>query len=108
MNRLRRRFGFDGNELRREVDRAQWMIGPLLLILLLGIAPMASAGVSDEAPRSHTRTITDAAGIGLGTILAMGLPMLLVYGLLRHRCDRRRAQLREAGWARLDARRIGP
>jgi hypothetical protein len=176
--RLRRRIGFDGNELRRDVDRKQRAGGLLLLMLFMGCGlPVCGyialtayhsgvraerheaatwhevdatvlkvedlrsahrstvmwrepsgqlrtgsydtwyaatvgdhvklwagpATVSDEGPRRHARTVGEAIGAGLGTVTAVGLPLLSAYLLIRHRCDRRRDRLWDADWERLDA-----
>lgn len=39
MDRWRRRFGFDTNNLRRDVDRFQWRIGLVLLVAFLTVTP---------------------------------------------------------------------
>lgn len=54
-------------------------------------------------PRPHSRTVTDAAYAGAATVLACALPVLVAYILVRRRCDRHRADLWEADWARMDA-----
>ncbi|MFC9974809.1 hypothetical protein ACFVH6_28295 [Spirillospora sp. NPDC127200] len=54
-------------------------------------------------PRPHSRTVTDAAYAGAAAVLAVGLPLLLAYLVLRHRCDRRRDAMWDAAWERMDA-----
>ncbi|XVQ13516.1 Rv1733c family protein [Spirillospora sp. CA-255316] len=56
-------------------------------------------------PRPHSRTVTDAAYAGGAAAIAAGLPLLGAYLLVRHRCDRRRYELWDDAWARLDADR---
>ncbi|MWA03635.1 hypothetical protein F8568_025280 [Actinomadura sp. LD22] len=63
------------------------------------------AGVSDVAPRRHTRTVAEAVGAGLGAATAAGLPLLAAYLLVRYRYDRQRDRLWDAAWERLDAGR---
>ncbi|WP_067489580.1 Rv1733c family protein [Actinomadura hibisca] len=53
-------------------------------------------------PRPHSRTVTDAAYAGGAAAVAAGLPLLLAYLLLRHRCDRRRDAMWDAAWERMD------
>ncbi|TDC89463.1 hypothetical protein [Actinomadura sp. 7K507] len=60
-------------------------------------------GAPTVRPRPHSRTVTDAAYAGAAAVLGCGLPVLLVYALVRRRCDRHRYDLWEAGWARMDA-----
>lgn len=73
-DRLRRRCGFDGNGLRRRVDRIQWRAGLLLLLLFLVVAPTAcahvvwsvhSAGVRAERYEAATRHRVDATVVGV-------------------------------------------
>ncbi|MWA01090.1 hypothetical protein F8568_012010 [Actinomadura sp. LD22] len=54
-------------------------------------------------PRPHSRTVTDAAYAATAAVLGVGLPILLAYVLVRHRCDHRRDEMWEADWARMDA-----
>lgn len=42
LGRCRRRFGFDRNELRRQIDRTQWRTGLAMLVLFLLAAPAAA------------------------------------------------------------------
>ncbi|MGI5202451.1 Rv1733c family protein [Spirillospora sp. CA-108201] len=72
--RLRRRCGFDGNALRRRVDRIQWRVGLLLLLLFLVAAPVAcshvvssvhAAGVRAERYEAATRHRVDATVVGV-------------------------------------------
>ncbi|MFD0686722.1 Rv1733c family protein [Actinomadura fibrosa] len=182
--RLRRRLGFERNELRRRVDRVQRLAALLLLLLLLGTAPPLAlwtahwsydSGVAAERaerasrrqvvatvtstggigtagdryihetvqaawtgvdgrrhsgslpswkkarvgahrtiwidrrseptvrPRPHSRTVTDATYAAAATVLALSMPVLLAYAMVRRRCDRHRDELWEAAWARMDA-----
>lgn len=59
MDRWRRRFGFDANDLRRDVDRTQWRIGVGLLMIFLCLAPplaVQGAGhVYDSGVRAERR-----------------------------------------------------
>ncbi|WP_067461209.1 Rv1733c family protein [Actinomadura macra] len=43
VDRLRRRFGFDLNDLRRSVDRRQWAVGLGAALVFAGIGPPACA-----------------------------------------------------------------
>ncbi|MBT2212693.1 MULTISPECIES: hypothetical protein [Actinomadura] len=63
LDRLRRRIGFDRNDLRRSVDRGQWMLGIALLMLFLSLAPplclragRAAYGSGVDAERSEAAT----------------------------------------------------
>ncbi|MFG2088592.1 MULTISPECIES: hypothetical protein [unclassified Spirillospora] len=182
-DRWRRTFGFDANDMRRDVDRTQWRFGLFLLALFLVVTPPLSvhtaqavhdsgkrnerhesdvwhrvyatvvkaeqlrggrqvtvtwtepdgtrrtgdlttwsrvrAGdrvrawvgpgrVSFMPPNSHTQTVLNTVAAGTGVVLATGLPLFGLYGLVRRRCDRRRDRLWDAAWARLDNHRIGP
>jgi hypothetical protein len=53
-------------------------------------------------PRRHVQTVGDAVYAAGGTALAIGTLLLVAYGALRHRCDRRRAQLWENEWTQMD------
>ena len=57
------------------------------------------------APRSHGRTVTDAVYVAASATLGAALPFLLVYLLVRRRCDRHRFAMWDAAWARMDADR---
>ncbi|MEU8802891.1 hypothetical protein [Spirillospora sp. NPDC048819] len=182
-DRWRRTFGFDANDLRRDVDRAQWRIGLFLLALFLIVAPPLSVhtaqavhdsgtrserqkaaashrvnatvvqaeqlrggyrvtvawsdpdgtrrtgdfttwsrvragdriwawaspgGVSLTPPNRHAQTVVNTVAAGTGVVLAVGLPLFGLYGLVRLGCDRRRDRLWDAAWARLDNHSIGP
>ncbi|GAA1898466.1 Rv1733c family protein [Actinomadura bangladeshensis] len=74
LNRRRRGWGFDRNDLRREVDRAQMFYGLLLLILFLAVTPPVSAhavqavydsGVRAERYEATTRHRVDATVVGI-------------------------------------------
>ncbi|MFB4309333.1 hypothetical protein [Actinomadura sp. GTD37] len=52
LERVRRRFGFDRNELRRPVDRRQWTVGVGAAVLFAGLAPPASAVLAVQAYRT--------------------------------------------------------
>jgi hypothetical protein len=56
-------------------------------------------------PRPHSRTVTDAVYAAFAATLASGAPLLLIYLLVRHRCDRYRDGLWDEAWARMDAER---
>ncbi|WP_141576779.1 hypothetical protein [Actinomadura sp. WMMA1423] len=179
-DRLRRRCGFDGNPLRRHVDRVQWRIGLLLLLVFLVAAPVVCAHVvgpvhgagvraeryeaatrhrvdatvigvrplesgrevtaawtdpdgasrtghytswkatqlgerrelwagpggrlGETGPRKHMRTIGDDVSAGAAAATGAGLPLLALYLLLRHRCDRRRYRRWDEEWADFDRR----
>lgn len=184
LQRLRRRFGFDGNDLRRTVDRRQWAVGLTAAVSFAAIAPplcasMASlayrSGTRAEAaqtathhlvsarvartatettgqvrysyalltwtgpdgqahwttvpakrsmspgtpqriwvdasgeparrPQGHADTVTTTAFAGATAAGAAGAPPLAVYLLVRRRCERRRARMWDAAWARLDPAR---
>lgn len=191
-NRLRRRLGFDRNDLRRRVDRVQWTLSLGLVVLFLAAATPIAAWVgaltydsgmraerrenahrhsvvatvigpgglgsagSDRyihrtvraswpdpsapggpprvgvipawkgadpgttrriwvdgsgdltvRPRPHARTVADTAYLASAAVLIAGIPVLLGYWLVRRRCDRRRYEMWDADWARLDTPRIG-
>jgi hypothetical protein len=55
LGRIRRRFGFDGNDLRREVDRRQRAAGVGAAVLFAGIAPPMSAAFAADAYGSGVR-----------------------------------------------------
>ncbi|WP_146877334.1 hypothetical protein [Actinomadura madurae] len=65
-------------------------------------------GVGEHAPRTHARTVGDAAAIGASTVAATGLPLLGLYMLLRHRLDQQRYRMWTEEWAHFDRRHIGP
>ncbi|QKG26344.1 Rv1733c family protein [Actinomadura verrucosospora] len=54
-------------------------------------------------PRPHSRTVTDAAYAATAAVLGVGTPALLAYLMVRRRCDRRRDEMWEADWARMDS-----
>ncbi|WP_344590885.1 Rv1733c family protein [Actinomadura vinacea] len=56
-------------------------------------------------PRPHSRTVTDAVYAGGAAAIAAGLPFLGAYLLVRYQCDRRRDEMWDAAWARMDAQR---
>jgi hypothetical protein len=73
-DRLRRRCGFDGNPLRRHVDRVQWRVGLLLLLVFLVVAPIAcahavrsvhTAGVRAERYEAATRRRVEATVVAV-------------------------------------------
>ncbi|WP_131740111.1 Rv1733c family protein [Actinomadura roseirufa] len=55
VTRWRRRYGFDRNDLRREVDRVQWLTGLLLLVAALVTVPPLSLHAGRSAYASGTR-----------------------------------------------------
>lgn len=55
LDRWRRSCGFDGNDLRRYVDRAQWRLGLALLGLFLVAAPVLGARVAGAVHASGVR-----------------------------------------------------
>ncbi|MFG2006219.1 hypothetical protein ACGFNU_44430 [Spirillospora sp. NPDC048911] len=125
-NRLRRRLGFDRNQLRRRVDRLQWVAGLTLLLLYLVTAPAVTAvavervyangiraehaqtreatGRTAERPRTHTDTVADSATAGVIAVAVSGLPFLSVYLIVRRRSDRHRQRSWDTAWAGLDRR----
>ncbi|MGI5330569.1 Rv1733c family protein [Actinomadura nitritigenes] len=69
LQRLRRRFGFDGNDLRRATDRRQRAVGLAAAVSFAGIAPPLCAGVVSltyrsglgaEAAQAATHRLVDA------------------------------------------------
>lgn len=185
LGRLRRRFGFDRNEMRRRVDRIQWTVGVALTLVFLLVAPVlavwagarayesgmhaerrqhatrwevtatvtgpggvagdrylhrtvqatwrapdgavrtgripawkdAQAGARRQIwvdrsgrpvprPRPHSRTLVDTGYAAIGGTAGVGLPLLIVYWLVRRRCDRIRYARWDAEWARIDPHRI--
>lgn len=52
LGRVRRRFGFDRNDLRRGVDRRQWAVGVGAVVLFAGLAPPAAAALASHAYRT--------------------------------------------------------
>ncbi len=183
LNRRRRSWGFDRNDLRRAVDRAQMFYGLLLFVIFLAVTPLASAhvvqsvyhsgvlperseattrhrvdatlvkikrlhtgrevtvtwtdsdgtvqnghyttwrgaslgdhpkvwarpgGVGEDPPRTHVRTIGDAAASGATTVMASGQASAGIYLVLRRRYDKRRYRMWDEAWAGFDRRRIGP
>lgn len=61
------------------------------------------AGKVAVRPRPHSRTVTDSVYAAGAAVLGVAFPILVAYGLVRRRCDRRRDDLWEADWARMDA-----
>ncbi|RSN70975.1 Rv1733c family protein [Actinomadura sp. WAC 06369] len=55
LDRWRRRCGFDRNDLRRYVDRAQWRLGLALLGIFLVAAPVLGAPVAGAVHESGVR-----------------------------------------------------
>jgi hypothetical protein len=55
-NRWRRSCGFDGNDLWRDVDRRQWRLGLLLLMVFLSATPPLCAHVVQAVYGSGVRT----------------------------------------------------
>jgi hypothetical protein len=55
LQRLRRRFGFDGNDLRRTADRRQWAVGLAATVSFAGIAPPLCAGIISLTYRSGVK-----------------------------------------------------
>lgn len=68
---------------------------------------VTGSGEPTVKPRPHSRTVADTAYITSATVLATGLPVLLVYWGVRFQCDRQRDKMWDADWARLDTPRIG-
>ncbi|MBO2445078.1 hypothetical protein J4557_47000 [Actinomadura nitritigenes] len=185
LQRLRRRFGFDGNDLRRPTDRRQRAVGLAAAVSFAGLAPPLCAGVVSPAyrsglraeaaqtathrlvdarvartetgttgqvrysfavlawtsadgerhwttvpasratrpgavrriwvdasgeparrPQSRSDTVTTAAFAGVAATVAAGALPFSAYLLVRRRCDRRRAQMWDLEWARLDRRQM--
>ncbi|HEU5023885.1 MAG TPA: hypothetical protein VFV01_03090 [Spirillospora sp.] len=52
----RRRFGFDRNALRRDVDRAQWLIGLFLMLAGLVAGVLVSVRVGEDVYGAGVRT----------------------------------------------------
>ncbi|MBA9006806.1 Rv1733c family protein [Thermomonospora cellulosilytica] len=55
LGRLRRRFGFDRNGMRRRVDRAQWAVGVVLTAVFLLTAPLLAVWAGSWAYDSGMR-----------------------------------------------------
>ncbi|HEY8481807.1 MAG TPA: hypothetical protein VIL71_18430 [Spirillospora sp.] len=79
IDRWRRRFGFDTNDLRRPVDRVQWRVGLLLLAVFLGVTPPLTAHVAahvhDAGERAERRDAAtwrrvDATVVEVGALRA--------------------------------------
>jgi hypothetical protein len=51
LGRVRRRFGFDRNDLRRGVDRRQWAVGVGAVALFAGLAPPAATALAAQTYR---------------------------------------------------------
>ncbi|TNY35786.1 hypothetical protein [Thermomonospora catenispora] len=77
LGRLRRRFGFDRNEMRRRVDRVQWTVGVTLVLVFLLAAPALAvwagaraydAGVRAERRQHATRWEATATVTGPGGV----------------------------------------
>ncbi|MGH3389589.1 MAG: Rv1733c family protein [Actinomadura sp.] len=64
-----------------------------------------SSGTPTTRPRTRYQAYADAAFAGTGVAVGVG-GALVVYGVLRRCCDRRRDLLWEAEWARIDSCRI--
>ncbi|MBO2464744.1 Rv1733c family protein [Actinomadura violacea] len=64
-------------------------------------------GAMSRRPQGRTDTVAGAVFAGAGAAGAAALPPLAVYLLVRRRCDRDRAALWDAAWARLDRPHIG-
>jgi hypothetical protein len=176
-DRLRRRFGFDRNELRRPVDRRQRTVGAAAAALFAVLAPPVSASLAADAyqsgvrtehrhlrsvtaqivhtapeggagvrhtyaelawtspdgvprttvvpadksvrpgmghriwvdadgdpirrPQSHATTLLTTAAAAAMAAVAVGLPLLSLYLLVRRGCDRRRSLLWDESWRAL-------
>lgn len=61
MDRWRRRFGFDTNNLRRDVDRFQWRIGLVLLVAFLTVTPPLTVIVAGQVYEAGERAERRAA-----------------------------------------------
>ncbi|MFB4298561.1 hypothetical protein [Actinomadura sp. NTSP31] len=66
------------------------------------------AGVREDRPRSHARTIDDTAARTTSTTAATAAVFAGGYWLLRRRLDRVRYGQWDAAWADFDRHRIGP
>ncbi|SFQ42933.1 hypothetical protein SAMN04489713_13210 [Actinomadura madurae] len=181
LGRVRRRFGFDRNELRRTVDRRQRAAGAATAALFVVLAPPVSASLAADAyqsgvraehyhlrrvtaqiihtapgggagvrhtyaelawtspegvprttvvpadksvrpgmghriwvdaegnpirrPQTHATTVTTTAVAAAMALVAIGLPLLSLYLLVRRGCDRRRYLLWDESWSALARRK---
>ncbi|MCP9948950.1 Rv1733c family protein [Actinomadura madurae] len=55
-DRWRRSCGFDANDLRRDVDRVQWRLGLLLLMIFFSVTPPLCAHVAGDVYHSGVKT----------------------------------------------------
>ncbi|NDU74518.1 hypothetical protein GWI34_18045 [Actinomadura sp. DSM 109109] len=177
LGRIRRRFGFDSNDLRRCVDRRQRAVGVAAAAMFTALAPPASAFLAADAyhsgvraehrnvhrvtaqvvhtaaqggagvrhtyarlawtslsgrtrttvvpadksvrpgmerriwvdaegdpvphPQTRATTLATTAVAAATATTAAGVPLLALYLLVRHRCDRRRDALWDESWNRL-------
>ncbi|MEU9020402.1 hypothetical protein [Actinomadura sp. NPDC048394] len=69
---------------------------------------VGSAGVREDPPRPHARTIGDAVAYAVGTVAVTAAVFFGAYQLLRRRFDEVRYRLWDAAWADFDRHRIGP
>jgi hypothetical protein len=180
LGRVRRRFGFDRNELRRPVDRRQRAAGAGAAALFAVLAPPVSGAMAADAyhsgvqaehrhlhrvtaqivhtapqggagvrhtyaelawisadgvprttvvpadksvrpgmghriwvdasgnpihrPQTHATTVTTTAVAAAMALVAVGLPLLSLYLLVRRGCDRRRSHLWDESWTALARR----
>ncbi|MER6808823.1 hypothetical protein ABT299_06050 [Spirillospora sp. NPDC000708] len=66
------------------------------------------AGVREDPPRPHARTIGDTTAYAVGTVAATAAVFFGAYQLLRRRFDETRYKRWDAAWADFDRHRIEP
>ncbi|MBO2445463.1 hypothetical protein J4557_49065 [Actinomadura nitritigenes] len=67
---------------------------------------MDASGEPARRPQGHPGTVTTTAFVGAVAVGAAKAPPLAACLLVRRRCDRRRAQMWDLEWARLDRRQM--
>lgn len=74
LQRLQRRFGFDGNGLRRTIDRQQRRIGLAAAALFAGTAPPLCASIVSMAYQSEAAKPGTAQRIWVGDLPEVWTP----------------------------------
>ncbi|MWA03423.1 hypothetical protein F8568_024195 [Actinomadura sp. LD22] len=80
LQRLRRRLGFDRNDLRRAADRRQWAAGPAAAVSFATIAPPPCAGIVSATYQSGVRTeaAQTASHLAVGGAAASGVQVVRI------------------------------